>query len=332
MAYLLGADEAGYGPNLGPLVISATLWEVPDELLRRDLYPLLERVVSRRACSAGEAARIAIADSKQLYKPGGGLGALERGVLGTLPQMASERAEKAADDGLLPRCWRDVWSRFDSRSCDDFFSAPWYRGFDMPLPCGASIDELAAVREAFAAITKDRGVRLARVESRVVRVAEFNRLLERHGNKAEVLSRMTLELVARLLAPLPPAPTLVHCDKHGGRNRYAPLLQRAFPEHLVEVHGEGRAQSVYRWGPRDCRVEVRFVAEGEAALPAALASMTSKYLRELAMQAFNDFWRREVPGVKPTAGYPVDARRFRQQIAARQVELGIDDGVLWRRR
>ena len=30
MQYLLGTDEAGYGPNLGPLVVTATVWEVPD--------------------------------------------------------------------------------------------------------------------------------------------------------------------------------------------------------------------------------------------------------------------------------------------------------------
>ena len=40
MAYLIGTDEAGYGPNLGPLVISATLWEVPEEAkdLLRPMY------------------------------------------------------------------------------------------------------------------------------------------------------------------------------------------------------------------------------------------------------------------------------------------------------
>ncbi len=31
MGYVLGTDEAGYGPNLGPLVVTATLWEVPDD-------------------------------------------------------------------------------------------------------------------------------------------------------------------------------------------------------------------------------------------------------------------------------------------------------------
>ena len=28
MPYLVGTDEAGYAPNLGPLVISATVWWV----------------------------------------------------------------------------------------------------------------------------------------------------------------------------------------------------------------------------------------------------------------------------------------------------------------
>jgi hypothetical protein len=60
--------------------------------------------------------------------------------------------------------------------------------------------------------------------------------------------------------------------------------------------------------------------------------MTSKYLRELAMAAFNAFWQRHVPHLKPTAGYPVDAKRFKQDIAAAQSRLGIEDDLLWRMR
>jgi hypothetical protein len=79
-------------------------------------------------------------------------------------------------------------------------------------------------------------------------------------------------------------------------------------------------------------VEIRFVAKGENFLPAALASMTSKYLRELAMRAFNQFWCTRVPNLKPTAGYPLDAVRFKAAIAAAQTELGFSDRVLWRNR
>ena len=72
--------------------------------------------------------------------------------------------------------------------------------------------------------------------------------------------------------------------------------------------------------------------QAESCLPAALASMASKYLRELAMRAFNDFWCARVPGLAPTAGYPRDARRFKAAIEPLQSVLGISDAVVWRER
>jgi hypothetical protein len=70
MPYLIATDEAGLGPNLGPLVVSATAWELPHRIFPANLYDILcDTVVS----SAGESDqdRFAVADSKQLYKPGG---------------------------------------------------------------------------------------------------------------------------------------------------------------------------------------------------------------------------------------------------------------------
>ena len=60
--------------------------------------------------------------------------------------------------------------------------------------------------------------------------------------------------------------------------------------------------------------------------------MLSKYLRELAMQAFNHFWVAQIPGLKATAGYPTDARRFKQEIEPIQRALQIDDRLVWRLR
>ena len=152
-------------------------------------------------------------------------------------------------------------------------------------------------------------------------------------DRSEVLSKTTLGLVTQLINGLPERePVFVNCDKHGGRNKYSPLIQAEFPETLVEVHGESRPISIYRFGQDSGRVEMRFQAKGEGFLPAALASMTSKYLRELAMRAFNDFWCRRVDDLKPTAGYPVDARRFHTQIKPAQKRLAISDTALWRRK
>ena len=64
----------------------------------------------------------------------------------------------------------------------------------------------------------------------------------------------------------------------------------------------------------------------------ALASMTSKYLRERLMGEFNQFWRQHVPDVKPTAGYPGDATRFLKDITPAAERLGISTAALWRRK
>ena len=35
---LIGTDEAGYGPNLGPLTVAATAWSLPDGVEPQDLW------------------------------------------------------------------------------------------------------------------------------------------------------------------------------------------------------------------------------------------------------------------------------------------------------
>ena len=50
------------------------------------------------------------------------------------------------------------------------------------------------------------------------------------------------------------------------------------------------------------------------------------------MGCFNRFWQTHVPGIRPTAGYPLDAKRFRTGIRAVQQRLGIPDHDLWRNR
>ena len=64
----------------------------------------------------------------------------------------------------------------------------------------------------------------------------------------------------------------------------------------------------------------------------ALASMLSKYVREVLMEQFNQFWQRHVPGLKPTAGYPTDAVRFFADIGAAVTRLGVPVESLWRRK
>ncbi len=321
MTYLIGTDEAGFGPNLGPLVISATVWQVPDGVQATELYRLLADVVATvpRRGRAGEPLRVAIADSKSLYQPSKGLRHLELGVLAALGVL-----------DRFPARWSEVWDALAPGGPVCWRSIPWYGGYEVALPIAVTREELDRLTAAFRTGLTAAGVRLIEMRSRVIFEAEYNELVEQHGSKSTALSHATLDLVSEVSQTLGREGISVVCDKHGGRNSYQHLLSEHFPEWLIEVYGQSRERSVYRFGPHDRRMEVVFQMKAESFLPAALASMASKYLRELAMEAFNAFWCGHVAGLQRTAGYPQDARRFKDAIATAQAELGIDDRALWR--
>jgi len=274
---ILGTDEAGYGPNLGSLVVSLTAWEADTE----NLSPLFESLSQ---------AGISIGDSKKLYH-GGSLVALETGVLVPLRSLQKNALPVAIDE--------------------------------------EKIDHLVP---KFEEVLQKHSVRLLDMQYRSIEPEEFNRLLDRFDSKGSLLSDVTLRLIADSLTNFTQDNVLVLCDKHGGRNRYLDILTGLFTGEFFQVVQESRESSVYRLISDNRRWEIRFLAKGETHLPIALASMLSKYQRELAMLRFNAFWQTHVPDLKPTAGYPEDAKRFKQQIAAAQERLGIADESLWRRR
>ena len=158
---------------------------------------------------------------------------------------------------------------------------------------------------------------------------QFNRLLAQCDSKGTILSQLTLGLVAELIDRCRRAHP--HPLRQAWRPQsYQDLLEEWFPDCFIEICGESTARSVYRFGPAAAAGGVLFRAHGESHLPTALASMAAKYLRELAMRAWNEFWMRQVPGLTATAGYPQDAPRFKAAIAAVQQQLGIEDATIWR--
>ena len=356
MAWMIGIDEAGYGPNLGPLVVAATAWRVAEDPGFRiqhsgnrsrtmlapsapsfappvDLYARLASIISAEP----DEDLIAIADSKLLYKQGNGLRLLERGVLTGVSALGPPRSAAAR--------WQLLWNCTNADPRGLRHALPWYANFDCPLPINAELDELANLRTEFHSACSEANVELFDIRVRTVFPREFNELTNHYGTKGAALSHVSIGLLREVIDHLLescvsdsswPSPlagdTHVTCDKHGGRSRYAALLQHHFPNQWIETIDESRAASRYQWGPPEAQTKVCFRTRGEAELPTALASMTAKYHRELAMRAFNQFWCARVPGLRPTAGYPVDAKRFKADIATAQRQLGIEDRDLWRNR
>jgi len=168
----------------------------------------------------------------------------------------------------------------------------------------------------------------------------FNKVCDGSGSKATVLSCGLVSLLSRAReaghAPngeYANHPVTVLCDKQGGRNFYAALVQQAFPDGWVVAERESAGESRYRVERLDRPVAVTFRPRAEAeSVAVALASMLAKYLREVCMRQFNRFWAKHVPGIAPTAGYPGDSKRFYAEIRGAMARLGLTEDQVWRKR
>jgi len=323
MGFVIGMDEAGYAPNLGPLVLTATVWEVPGSPKKTDFWSTFADIAASEVTE--ECGRLHVGDSKAVYSTSIGLGPLERstlaalGVASRLPSglhdlLGQLTGSAAIDGGALPR--------------GDHARELWFADTDLDLPLTDEGKSAAEAAHRWRAICESSGVRLVAIQCDVVPPRRWNRATRETDNKATVLSRLSLQLLRRVWNPDDPTPTIVFADKHGGRNRYGSLLDECLDGQMVWCQGESRDESIYRVG----QTEIRFEPRSERHFPVALASMVSKYVRELVMELFNRFWRFHLPELKPTRGYPLDARRFREEVAEVQARLAIPDEMFWRER
>jgi len=310
---IVGIDEAGYGPLLGPLVVSAVAFDVPVPVMREltsaaagpDLWKLLKASIARKADRRDF--RLAVADSKKLYRKGGssaGIALLERAALTFLLQI-----------GERPSTLRSLLARLCPEVAGQLGHYPWYADGDVALPVKCGPNDLATQGNALCRDLASAGVRFRGVWVEVLLEGHFNRLVGATRNKAVVLFGQTVRLVQRIADAVGPRPLRVWVDRQGGRIGYRRPLMTAFDDARLDVLEESPGRSSYRLIRRPAPWVVRFVKNGETHhLPVALASIISKYLRELFMICFNRYWCGQVQGLRPTAGYYRDGQRFLAQI------------------
>jgi ribonuclease HII len=315
--WLIGIDEAGYGPNLGPLVMTSVACRAPKRLAKANLWQVLAHGVRQHGDK--DDGRPLVADSKLVYSPSRGLGDLEKGVLG----IAGHKPATVA--GYLE------WAC--PAALEELAAECWFRG-TTALPIQTDGTEIRAAQDRFAEVCSRRDVVIALVRSVVVCPARFNRLVDRWDSKAAVLGLGLAELLHLHHNPHEDDEDVSFViDKHGGRNQYSAMVQHAIPEGLVLAREEGARRSVYEVLGLNRSIRVTFEPRADTGhFCVALASMLSKYLREVLMLEFNRFWQNEVPGLKATAGYPGDAERFYAAIRASAQRLQISEQALWRKR
>jgi hypothetical protein len=360
---LIGIDEAGYGPNLGPLVIGCSAWLVESQandiaMAASELETLLDRLrpVFQGKPVRGSSTHIPLGDSKAIHSKEGPVDSLWTGVqfwlnrIGSDPINDRELVQTLAPDFLREKKKEQPWyslmkslapvAKLKSTGQSESNSSISRRnsagsqhvrvlGFSEETKRNAEhlIDELKLL--------------LVGLSARIVDESSFNRGVEKFGNKAGLLSFESLSLALRSIENFSSQKlhTLdgrllsihVYCDKHGGRNRYhAPLLQ-VMPNLWFQAERESPLRSDYhsKWN-ESIPLYWSFIAKGDRLLGSALASMIAKLLREKMMDRFNAFWKSHLPDIEPTAGYPVDAIRFRNEIASKANELRLPEQIWWR--
>lgn len=231
-----------------------------------------------------------VRDSKELHRPGD---------LAPLETVALAGCRWAT--GRLPATAAAYFAVLGETAAER--DQPWMQGAEtLVLPVAAKV----------LPVWETPGVTPGGCAGRIIQPAAYNRFLASGANKAD----LELDAVGRLLmAPPAAAQRATVVDRLGGRKFYRDFLAKVHAGALVLVEDEANAASRYRICREGGEYTVAFVVGGEAASPlTALASCLAKYARELQMLLFNRYWCGKLPGLKATAGYPEDAKRWLKEM------------------
>jgi ribonuclease HII len=277
-----------------------------------------------------------VADSKRVFtRNPRGRARLERTALAFLAQL-HDQTNLPADGSFLasgPLGPEVHWTS----------GAPWYlelaqeRGGALPVHSGAGSLELTAerLRRAMA----EGGLRLVDAGVRLVPALELNHSYQRTRNKGMTVLEYTFQALMRLWERFSMRGLIVIVDRQGARAHYARPLEGSFPNTSVETLDESAGTSTYRLNGLEgtpaegTRMLVSFTEKGEDhSFTTALGSCFAKFGRETAMDAFNRHWGAQMEGLKPTAGYTTDGRRWMADAKEIVKAAGLAPGVLTRDR
>ena len=320
MLIYAGIDEAGYGPMLGPLCVGCSVFSIPDhdpEKGAPNLWQTLKSAVARK--STDKKKRIAIEDSKELVVQGveqhERIRHLERGVLAFASRLCD-----------LPSCDGDFLRAMGVST----FRQPWYDSISA-MPMTHSADELRIACAMLHRALARTGINIEMMRCEAIDADTFNEQVSLTGSKATINFAAAMRLADCVWRRWERDNPRIVVDRQGGRTHYLQDLQHNFPDAELAILEESERTSRYQLSRHGSTMTISFVTESESLhLPAALASMTAKFTRELLMIRMNRYFSALVPELKPTAGYFKDARRYLRDIEPIIQREAIDRRVLVR--
>ena len=317
MVVLVGIDEAGYGPILGPLVVSSSTFLLPHHLLTADLWQILRKSVgSRRKHLAG---RVLITDSKKAFNKSLGTKHLKRTILACLRCL-----------GKKPATLTELLSFLCPDGVEQLEFYPWYRDIES-YKILADETDMAIASAVLAEDLAANGITLLELKSCCIEVAYYNKMVGSVKNKASVLFTAVSQLIKNAFDNFAGEVLQIIVDRQGGRVRYQRILQRMFPELELKILKESPAVSSYELQADGKQMRLHFVVDAdEQYFPVCLASMLSKYLRELLVDNINRYFVSHCAQLRPTAGYWKDGLRFIEDLKKNIPHVEFDSNQLIR--
>ncbi|MCX5633222.1 MAG: hypothetical protein NTW93_06085 [Phycisphaerae bacterium] len=344
---VVGIDEAGLGPILGPLVVSAACFSVPADKIGSNTWQLLSDSVS--SSKKHLAGRLLICDSKKAYTPSTGIAYLEKtvlsclGILGKTPASITELI-----DALCPAC-KNRLAQY-----------PWHKDLSH-RDIKFNHDDIAISAGAFGRNLEKHNMSLIALKSFCFDVAFYNDMIGKVNNKSTVLFMAVCSLVDEIIKSAQHTNFHFIIDRQGGRTKYTRQLRTMFPDMELKVLDENDNISSYELsteylaagftGGSESRplqtsakpfggvgsgsgiknIKIDFIVKADATfLPACLASMVSKYLREQLMGCINSYFVEKCQNLKPTAGYWTDGKRFINDLKTIAPQIQYDPNQLIR--
>lgn len=288
---LVGIDENGLGPKLGPLVVTGVLARASEagaRWLRSEGAGGMECLDDSKKLASSRKPQVAEAWARALSG-----GADPDAVVAAVSLLPRAELREFCPASAEPQCWGP----------------------------GPEFDASEAVREAVArdvATLRGRGVELVSARSVIV----CPERLHRERAAGHTLFETDLHCMERLLLALREeagGEVDAVCGKVGGLDRY---LTRLGPlaGYPASIEVEGRAASRYRFAGLG---QVAFVRDADGSdLLVALASLVGKYLREALMGKIAEHYLRQDPTLPRPSGYrdPV-TERFVAGTQPRRLEI-----------